>query len=113
TLTCAVGRMASEASNEAPTPFAFAVYGIDRVEAETDRRIETTPDDQIRAGPLGGNAEPDRRYQLLDELLEELSELPRRYQPLEQARRPGRPRNVASQTHGYREFIRLAASTGK
>ena len=95
-LNALVRRMASEASNEAATPFAFAVYGIDRVEAETDRRIETTLDDQIRDG-----------------LLEEIAELDRRYQLLEQARRPGRPRNVASQTHGYREFIRLAASTGK
>ena len=95
-LNALVRRMASEASNEAATPVAFAVYGIDRVEAETDRRIETTLDDQIRDG-----------------LLEEIAELDRRYQLLEQARRPGRPRNVASQTHGYREFIRLAASTGK
>ena len=90
--------MASEASNEAATPFAFAVYGIDRAEAETDRRIETTLDDQISDGLLEEIAErdPSRRYQLV-----------------EQARRPGRRRNVASQTHGYREFIRLAASTGK
>jgi tRNA dimethylallyltransferase len=95
-LNALVRRMASEASNEAATPFAFAVYGIDRAEAETDRRIETTLDDQIRDG-----------------LLEEIAELDRRYQLVEQARRPGRRRNVALQTHGYREFIGLAASTGK
>jgi tRNA dimethylallyltransferase len=95
-LNALVRRMASEASNEAATLFAFAVYGIDRVETETDRRIETTLDDQIRDG-----------------LLEEIAELDRRYQLVERARRPGCLPNVASQTHGYREFIRLAASSGK
>jgi tRNA dimethylallyltransferase len=95
-LNALVRRMASEASNEAATPFAFAVYGLDRAEAETDRRIETTLDDQIR-----------------DRLLEEIAELDRRYRLVEQARRPGRRHNVASQTHGYREFVRMAASTGK
>jgi tRNA A37 N6-isopentenylltransferase MiaA len=91
-----VRRMAGEASTEVATPFAFAVYGVDRGEAETDRRIETTLDAQIRDG-----------------LLEEIAELDRRYRLVEQARRPGRRRNVASQTHGYREFVRVAASTGK
>jgi tRNA A37 N6-isopentenylltransferase MiaA len=78
------------------TPFAFAVYGVDRGEAETDRRIETTLDAQIRRG-----------------LAEETVQLDRRYRLVEQARRPGGRRNVASQTHGYREFVRVAASTGK
>ena len=95
-LNALVRRMAGQASNEVATPFAFAVYGVDRGEAETDRRIETTLDAQIRDG-----------------LLEEIAELDRRYRLVEQARRPGRRRNVASQTHGYREFVRVAASTGK
>jgi len=95
-LNALVRRMAGEASNEVATPFAFAVYGVDRGEAETDRRIETTLDAQIRDG-----------------LLEEIAELDRRYRLVEQARRPGRRRNVASETHGYREFVRVAASTGK
>jgi tRNA dimethylallyltransferase len=100
-LNALVRRMAGEASNEvaAPfafAPFAFAVYGLDRGEAETDRRIEATLDVQIRDG-----------------LLEEIAELDRRYRLIEQARRPGHRRNVASQTHGYREFVRVAASTGK
>ncbi|MGZ6046577.1 MAG: hypothetical protein ACXWNW_18790 [Isosphaeraceae bacterium] len=77
-------------------PFAFAVYGLDRGEAETDRRIEATLNAQIRDG-----------------LLEEIAELDRRYRLIEQARRPGRRRNVAAETHGYREFVRVAASTGK
>jgi tRNA A37 N6-isopentenylltransferase MiaA len=85
-----------EAGNEVAMPFAFAVYGVDRGEAETDRRIETTLDAQIRAG-----------------LLEEIAELDRQYRLVEQARWPGRRRNVASETHGYREFVRVAASTGK
>ena len=95
-LNALVRRMTGEASNKVATPFAFAVYGVDRGEAETDRRIETTLDAQIRAG-----------------LLEEIAELDRRYRLVEQARRPGRRCNVASQTHGYREFVRVAASTGK
>ena len=95
-LNALVRRMAGEAGNEVATPFAFAVYGVDRGEAETDRRIETTLDAQIRDG-----------------LLAEIAELDRRYRLVEQARRPGRRRNVASQTHGYREFVRVAASTGK
>jgi tRNA dimethylallyltransferase len=95
-LNALVRRMAGQARNETATPFAFAVYGIDRREAETDRRIQTTLDAQIRDG-----------------LLTEIAELDRRYRLIEQARRPGRRRNVASQTHGYREFIRQAASTGK
>jgi tRNA dimethylallyltransferase len=95
-LNALVRRMAGEASNEVATPFAFAVYGVDRGEAETDRRIETTLDAQIRDG-----------------LLEEIAELDRRYRLVEQARRPGHRRNVASETHGYREFVRVAASTGK
>ena len=95
-LNALVRRMAGQASNEVATPFAFAVYGVDRGEAETDRQIETTLDAQIRDG-----------------LLEEIAELDRRYRLVEQARRPGRRRNVASETHGYREFVRVAASTGK
>ena len=96
-LNALVRRMAGEASNKVrATPFAFAVYCVDRGEAQTDRRIETTLDAQIRDG-----------------LLEETAELDRRYRLVEQARRPGRRRNVASQTHGYREFVRVAASTGK
>jgi tRNA A37 N6-isopentenylltransferase MiaA len=51
--------------------------------------------------------------QIRDGLLEEIAELDRCYRLVEQARRPGRRRNVASQTHGYREFVRVAASTGK
>ena len=95
-LDALVRCMAGEASNEVATPFMFAVYGLDRGEAETNRRIETTLDAQIREG-----------------LLAEIAELDRRYRLVEQARRPGRRRNVASETHGYREFVRVAASTGK
>jgi tRNA dimethylallyltransferase len=95
-LNALARRMAGAASTEVAAPFAFAVYGIDRGEAETDRRIETTLDAQIRDG-----------------LLAEIAELDRRYRLVEQARQPGRQRNVASQTHGYREFVRVAASTGK
>jgi len=95
-LNALARRMAGEAGNEVATPFAFAVYGVDRGEAETDRRIEATLDAQIRGG-----------------LLEEIAELDRRYRLVGQARRPGHRRNVASQTHGYREFVRVAASTGK
>ncbi len=94
-LNALVRRMAGEAGNEVATPFAFAVYGVNRGETETDRRIETTLDAQIRDG-----------------LLEEIAELDRRYRLLEQAGRPGRRCNVASQTHGYREFVRVAALTG-
>jgi tRNA A37 N6-isopentenylltransferase MiaA len=88
--------MAGGAGSGVAAPFAFAVYGVDRGAAETDRRIETMLDAQIRDG-----------------LLQEIAELDRRYQLVEQARRPGRRRNVVSQTHGYREFVRVAASTGK
>jgi tRNA dimethylallyltransferase len=104
-LNALVRRIADEAGHEAGSgPFAFAVYGIDRGEAQTDRRIEATLDDQIRHG-----------------LLEEIADLNRRYRLVDQARRPGRRsgrrsgrrRNVASQTHGYREFVRVAASTGR
>jgi tRNA dimethylallyltransferase len=95
-LNALARRMAGEASNEVATPFAFAVYGVDRGEVETDRRIETTLDAQIRDG-----------------LLDEIAELDRRYRLVEQARRRGRRRNVASETHGYREFVQVAASTGK
>jgi tRNA dimethylallyltransferase len=95
-LNALVRRMAGEAGNKVAAPFAFVVYGVDRGEAETDRRIETTLDAQIRHG-----------------LLEEIAELDRRYRLVEQAHRPGRRRNVASQTHGYREFVCEAASTGK
>jgi tRNA A37 N6-isopentenylltransferase MiaA len=51
--------------------------------------------------------------QIRDGLLEEIAELDRRYRLVEEARRPGRRRNVASETHGYREFVRVAASSGK
>jgi tRNA dimethylallyltransferase len=95
-LNALVRRMAGEAGHEVAAPFAFAVYGIDRGPAEIDRRIETTLDAQIRDG-----------------LLAEIAELDRRYRLLEQARRAGRRRNVVSQTHGYREFVCVAASTGK
>jgi tRNA dimethylallyltransferase len=95
-LNALVRRMAGQARNKVATPFTFAVYGVDRGPAETDRRIETTLDAQIRDG-----------------LLAEIAELDRRYRLIEQAQRPGRRRNVAAQTHGYREFIRAAASTGK
>jgi len=95
-LNALARRMAGPAGNEVAAPFAFAVYGLDRGEAETDRRIETTLDAQIRHG-----------------LLEEIAKLDRRYRLVEQARRPGHRRNVALQTHGYREFVHLAASNGK
>jgi tRNA dimethylallyltransferase len=95
-LNALVRRMAGQAGNEAAAPFAFAVYGLDRGEAGTDRRIQTTLDAQIRGG-----------------LLAEIAELDRRYRLVEQARRPERRRNVVLETHGYREFVRVAASTGK
>jgi tRNA dimethylallyltransferase len=95
-LDALVRRMAGGAGHEVPTPFTFAVYAVDRGDTETGRRIEATLDAQIRGG-----------------LLAEIAELDRRYRLVEQARRPGRRRNVALQTHGYREFVRLAASTGK
>jgi tRNA dimethylallyltransferase len=96
-LNALVRRMADEAGNEVRSgPFAFAVYGLDQGEAQTDRRIEATLDAQIRHG-----------------LLEEIADLNRRYRLVDQARRPGRRRNMASQTHGYREFVRVAASTGR
>lgn len=95
-LNALARRMAGEASHEVATPFAFAVYGLDRGDAQTDRRIEMTLDAQIRDG-----------------LLAEIAELDRRYRLVEQARRPGGRRNVASQTHGYREFVGVAALTGK
>ena len=95
-LNALVRRMDGQAGNTVVVPFAFAVYGIDRGEAQTDRRIETTLDAQMRDG-----------------LLAEIAELDRRYRLVEQARRPRCRRNVAWQTHGYREFIGAAASTGK
>jgi tRNA dimethylallyltransferase len=95
-LNALVRRMVGEAGREVTMPFAFTVYGIDRGEAATDQRIETTLDGQICGG-----------------LLEEIAELDRRHRLVEQTRRQGSPRNVVSQTHGYREFIRVAASTGK
>lgn len=49
-LNALVRRLAGGASTEAATPFAFAVYDLDREEAQTDRRTETTLDVQIRAG---------------------------------------------------------------
>ena len=78
-LNALARRMAGDAGIEVATPFAFAVYGIDRGETETDRRIERTLDVQIRDG-----------------LLKEIAELDRRYRLVEQACRPGRRRNVAS-----------------
>jgi len=95
-LNALVRRMAGQAGRVVAVPFAFAVYGVDRGETETDRRIETTLDAQLRDG-----------------LLAELAELDRRYRLVEQARRPEGLRNVAWQTHGYREFVRVAAATGK
>jgi tRNA A37 N6-isopentenylltransferase MiaA len=61
-LNALVRRMAGRAGNEVATPFAFAVYGIDRGEAETDRRIETTLDAQIGDGLLEEIAELDWAY---------------------------------------------------
>ena len=95
-LNALVRRMAGEAGNEVAVPFAFTVYGLDRGETQTRQRIQTTLDAQIRDG-----------------LLAELVQLDRRYRLVEQARRPGRWRNMALETHGYREFVRVAASTGK
>ena len=97
-LNALVRRLAGQAGREVATPFAFKVYGVDRGATATDRRIEATLDAQIRDG-----------------LLAEIAQLDRRYRLVEQARRPGRQRrrNMASQTHGYREFVRAAASTGK
>ena len=96
-LNALARRMASDAGSEVVArPFAFAVYGLDRGETQTDRRIEMMLDAQIRDG-----------------LLTEIAELDRRYRLVEQARRLGRRSNMASQTHGYREFVRVAASTGK
>ena len=94
-LNALVRRMAGQVRSQVATPFAFAVYGLDPGKAQTDRRIQTRLDAQIRDG-----------------LLQEIAALDRRYRLVEQARRPGRRPNVASQTHGYREFIRMAASTG-
>jgi len=62
----ALVRMAGEASNKVgATPFAFAVYCVDCGEAQTDRRIETTLDAQIRDGLLEETAELDRRFRKL------------------------------------------------
>jgi tRNA A37 N6-isopentenylltransferase MiaA len=71
-LNALARRMAAEASNEMAVPFTFVAYGIDRGEAETDRRVETMLDAQIRDG-----------------LLEEIAGLDRRYRLVEQARRRG------------------------
>ena len=95
-LNALVRRLAGQAGHEVAAPFAFAVYGLDRGETQTGRRIQTTLDAQIRHG-----------------LLAEIAALDRRYRLVEQARRPGRRRNMALETHGYREFVRAAASTGK
>ena len=59
------------------TPFAFAVYGVDRGEIQTDRRIEMMLDAQIRDGLLKEIAELDRRYRLSATVarLHELAEL--------------------------------------
>jgi hypothetical protein len=53
-------------AEEVTTPFAFAVHGPDRGEAETDRRIYTTLDAQIRDGLLEEIAQLDRRYRLVE-----------------------------------------------
>jgi tRNA A37 N6-isopentenylltransferase MiaA len=66
-LNALVRRMAGEAGNEVAALFAFAVYGVDRGKAETDRRIETTLDAQIRDGLPGEIAELDRRYRLIEQ----------------------------------------------
>ncbi len=95
-LNALVRRISSGTSEQAATPFAFTVYGLDRGQAQTDRRIEATLDTQIRHG-----------------LLEEIAELDRRHRLVEQARLPGRRHNVALETHGHREFVRVAASTAK
>jgi tRNA dimethylallyltransferase len=95
-LNALMRRMAGEAGRQVAAPFVFAVYGVDRGRAETDRRIEATLDAQIRDG-----------------LLAEIAELDRRYRLVEQAHRPGPHSNVVSQTHGYREFVGVAASTGE
>ena len=71
-LNTLVRRMPGHAGSKVAMPFAFAVYGLDRGKAETDRRIEMTLDAQIRDG-----------------LLAEIAELDRRYRLVEQARRPG------------------------
>jgi tRNA A37 N6-isopentenylltransferase MiaA len=51
--------------------------------------------------------------QIRDGLLAEIAEIDRRYRLVDQARRPGPRRDMASQAHGYREFVRVAASTRK
>jgi hypothetical protein len=51
--------------------------------------------------------------QIRDGLLAEIAEIDRRYRLVDQARRPGPRRDIASQAHGYREFVRVAASTRK
>jgi hypothetical protein len=93
-INALVRRMATKRPTGRERP--FAVYGMDRGEAETDRRIEVTPDAQIPDG-----------------LLEEIAELDRRYRLVEHARRPRPQHSVASKTHGYREFIYAATSAGK
>jgi tRNA dimethylallyltransferase len=95
-LNALARRMAGDAGDEVAAPFAFAVYGLDPGETETGRRIEATLDAQIRDG-----------------LLTEITELGRRYRLVKQARRPGRRSNVALETQWYREFVRVAAPTGK
>jgi tRNA dimethylallyltransferase len=91
-LNALVRRLAGQAGREVAAPFAFAVYGVDRGAAETDRRIQTMLDAQIRAGLLAEIAGLDRRYRLVEQ---------------------GHRGNMVWQTHGYREFLRVAASTGK
>jgi tRNA dimethylallyltransferase len=66
-LNALVRRMACQEGNEVDTPFTFAVYGVDRGQAETDRRIETTLYAQIRDGLLTEIAELDRRYRLAEQ----------------------------------------------
>src|ERR1700751_184087 len=51
-LNALARHMAGLTGNDVATPFAFAVYGVDRGEDETDRRIEMTLDAQIRDGLL-------------------------------------------------------------
>jgi hypothetical protein len=88
--------MAGEASNEAATPFAFAVYGIDRGEAETDRgsRGRWTP----RSVTVCWRRLPSSTAGTCSS-----------------SRLAGQGANATWRRRrtGYREFIRLAASTGK
>lgn len=77
-------------------PFRFSVFGIDRGVEETDRRIETTLDQQLARG-----------------LLEEIIVLDQRFALVQQLRRSNRVHNAVLETHGYREFVARAAQTGR